>query len=801
MTLTLASGLTPGPGDRLLITLQQGTGLLTPQAPRGFDERDEPYPVQVTFLDGSEDGPLPPYRAQEHHFIAVRNPVSSTVPGATVRVELHTRAESALHGNEDIVVDFAGPTADTSFTLPESIDEKNVTVDWAGKSPKIATTVLVQGGKVIITVPQDDNEPTEITGNYVIAFKERAKIRNPLAAGNRIISVYPASRPHQVHEIIAVIRRTTTTDPPKGPRGRPLTLEGKGYADGTVTIFDGDDENIGAGEMLGFANTEKGAFTLELTARGKPGSPHYRIWTLDGNGVYHSVDFPIESAMSFDPERVRSGEDLAVTVIDWQQEHPALAAVTIGGETAYAATAVEYENCFDIAEQDRRAPDQAGILTVRLQVPTTLPPGRRNVAVFGPAHLRMVTRNGATSQKPHCLALAGDGTKGDPVSTPKGELIVAVSHDPVASRPIEIVGRALRVVPRTGVRGQRVTIIGSGIDRLTGKGRDIRQISIGGTDVPEDPAGFEVPAKGEYALDVTVPADALTGTNEVRVQGTNGNVAHGTIIVAPATLEVTPGGGRQGAPFTVHGTGFVADRLISLYYGDGGDLRNGEELLKVLIADRKGAFTAEAAVPWTAELGVRYIVTAVADTGGDLADGPVRASHNHTVSAGRVAADADTACPGDTVTVTGQNLPPFSIVNRITLGGVQLSTAGTVHTDKDGNFNAEVRVPHLEQGNQTMQILVANTVYVDVIEIVGAPLSGPPQRVFKDLIRSGLLDRAWHYDNAGMKWSFYDPDPALAGFIDMRHVASGTIIILKVTQEIHFQGELLYPGWNFVLMK
>ena len=786
----------------LVITIKSGTNILAPEEPSGFDEKDEPYPVAVTFVDNHEDG-LPDAAARQHHFVAVRNPVSSTIPGEGVRVDLHTHAYSPVHGNEEVVVDFSGPTEDTSFTVPESIDPNHVTIAWKGQSPTQAAGVVVQGRKVIVTVPVIDDEPTEIAGDYSITFKERAKIENPRAAGNRIIAVYPLARPGDVDEIIAVIRRTTTADPPRGPRGSAFTLEGKGYADGTVTVFDGENEIIDAGEMLGFANTEKGAFTLELTARGDPGTSHYAIRTLDGNGVYHSVDFPIESAMSFDPERVRSGQELGITVRDWEREHPALAAITIGGIIAYEATAVEYEDCFELAEEGLHTRDQTGTISLRLRVPARLPPGRQNVAAFGPDHVSIL-EDGSPPAKPHCSHLDegdDDETRGSPIGGGNGVLTVTVSHDPVASKPVEVVGRALRVLPRTAARGQKVTIIGSGIDRMEEDGRDIGQISIGGTVVAEDPSDFEVPANGEYALDVTIPDDALDGTNEVRVVGKDLSIAHGTIVVESPELKVTPGGGRHGASFTVDGRGFVAQGLISVYYGDGGDLASGEELLKVLIADRKGAFTTDATVPLDAELGARYIVTAVAKTGGDRSGGPVRASDNHTVSAGRVGADAETACPGDTLTVTGQNLPPFATVTWITLGGVQLSPGSRVHTDKAGAFTADARVPHLEAGNQTLQVLVAETVFVDVVEIVGPPLTGPPARVFKELIRAGVLERVWHFENSTQTWSFFDPDPMFAGFNDLPEVRTDDILFIRLTDPRRFRGESLAAGWNAIRLQ
>ena len=173
--------------------MKKGTGILPPETPRGFDDKDEPYPITVTFVATNEN--LPRVNAAQYHFVAVRNPVSSTIPGEQTRVTLHSHARTPIHGNEDIVADFSGPTPDTSFTIPDSIDERNVTIAWEGQSATQAAGVLVQASRVIVTVPVINDRPTRIEGDYTITFKERAKIKNPKAAGNRIITVYPSARP------------------------------------------------------------------------------------------------------------------------------------------------------------------------------------------------------------------------------------------------------------------------------------------------------------------------------------------------------------------------------------------------------------------------------------------------------------------------------------------------------------------------------------------------------------------------------------------------------------------------------
>ena len=790
-----------GAGTHLLIVIAQGTGILAPRIPMGFEEQDtcgDAYEVEITLVDtGSADGTgrVP---VVDENCVVVRNPVSSTVPGEAVRVELHTHSNDEIHSNEEIVVDFSGPTDDASFNVPETIDQKNVQIGHGGRTHN-PSSVVVQGKRVVLTVPADGSDSLEIQGDYTITFNQSAGIKNPLTSGNRIISVSSLAHGEDVDEITAVIRRTTTVDPEEGTRGSTFTLEGRGYADGTVTVFDGDDEIIDAGELLGSVNTTRGSFDLDLTARGDQGRPTYQIWTLDSNGVPHHVDFLIRSAMSFEPDRVSAGSGLKISVRDWDGTITGLAAVSVGGRTAFAAETVQFGSCYDFESGPRglRRPDGDGVVTLEVLVPPGVPSGLQTVSVFGPEHVLLPRSDSAPGQIRHCADLGADESRGARVGDAVRKVEISDRHNPVASRTIEVTGRSLRVFPDSAARGQRITIVGSGIDRISGNGRDIEQVSIGGWEVDENPDRFEVPADGDFALTVTVPENAADGPNEVRVQGRDGTVAHGTITVPAPALTVRPEAGRRGSSVSVEGTGFIAGGLVSLFYGDGGDLASGDEHVDAVLADRKGSFTASITVPVDARLGTRHTVTALARTGGSD-EVPVRAGASHSVPSGTLSAVQDTACPGDTLTILGENLPPFALVRSVRVGGVDVTPAPNPATDENGSFRAEVTVPHLEPGNQSVSVRVSNTVLVDVVEIVDTPLTGPPALVFKELIRAGVLGRVWHFQSSTQTWSFFDPDPMFAGFNNLNEVGTEDILWVHLNRGHDFQGETLASGWNAV---
>ena len=286
-----------GADEHLVITIESDNGITAPETPRGFDDPDHPdsidegYPVIISFHDAGAPA-VSPVIATDTNILVVKNPVSSTVPGAKrVQVTLVTNTRAQLSSSDEITVDFSGPSTDSEFVIPSSMGTTTVRIYPEGLEGEYfnPSSILVQGERVTLTIPSTTPtgraEPL-ITGgsDYAIQFLPGARIGNPYAAGNPKVKVSSSVDRETEDEITAVIRRTTTIDPLVGPRGTEFTLTGKGYSEGTVTIFhdanyDEDDDykaKIDPGETLASVDTVRGEFTIRLTVRGKPGVLVYR---------------------------------------------------------------------------------------------------------------------------------------------------------------------------------------------------------------------------------------------------------------------------------------------------------------------------------------------------------------------------------------------------------------------------------------------------------------------------------------------------------------------------------------------
>ena len=779
-----------GPDEHLEITIESGSGITAPETPKGFDNPNDGYDVAITFVDTG--GTLSV--AADTNILVVKNPVSSTVPNTRVRIELVTHAEALISGSEEIAVDFSGPSADSEFNVPSTITNTRITIRTADPEDKSKSVtfnpsdVLVQRSRVNLTVPEDKAVQQ---GDYTISFSQLANISTPFAAGNRIITVSSFTPGDQPDEITAVIKRTTTVSPLEGPRGSQFTLQGKGYAAGTVTVFDGNDRTIDHGETLASVKTSRGSFTARLEARGELGEPKYKVWTRDSNGAIDSAEFEIRSSLSFQPATVGVGDRLKITITDWEDDHQEVAAVRIGGVDAFTATPVEYANCLDYP--NAYFADDSGVVSFEVTVPRGVPPGDQTVAIYGHERLDHYYDDGSLIADKKACADLDDGTaKGNPT----GRMVTTrLMDDPKAlvQKTVEIDTRSLPLSQSEAVRGQKFTITGSGFTKNTRGQKDIEKVTVNGEDVVEDLSRFEVGTNGHVAVTITVPLHVRNGDNEVRVIGHDGTLGQATLTVPEPSLALTPAEGRRGSAVRATGSGFIANHLFRLTYGD--------VLVAADLADAKGNISLSFDIPLTARMGAVNKVTGVAEYTDEGKKKEVRAEADHTLPSGGITVTPDSALPGDTVTIRGENLPAFALVRPVRIGERDVTPVPNPSADSDGAFEIEVMVPPMELGEQMVRVEASGVILTQIIEIVEPPLSGPTWDVFRELTWGNALVRIWQIEPRDQSWTFFDPAPGLADFNTLTEVKSGDFVYINLNRPARFQGDTLAAGWNIVLLR
>ena len=808
LTLTLPANndLADVAGEFLRIRIEKGTGILTPETPSGFDEESEGYLVGITFLGnpGTADDVL----TKDRNIVVVRNPVNSTVPGATVRLELESYANVEIGSNEEIVLDFSGPSEDASFDIPTTIDKTRFKIRSAETFDP--ADVLVQRDRVTLTVPEDK----VVTGmhDFSISISQLARIKNPIAAGNRVITISSFVPHYERDEIRAVIRRTTTVSPSEGPRGSQFTLEGKGHAQGTVTVFEADaDENeqtalIEAGETLASVKTVRGSFRVTLTAGGEPGEQIYKVWTRDSNGAIDSAAFNIRSAMSFEPSTVGIGDAFKITIVDWEDDEdrpghrPEVAAVHIGGVQAYVATPFERDGCLDY-EGLHFADPKTRIVPFEVKVPKDVPPGEQTVSVFDHEELEHYDSDGRLVSNLQPCDELGQQTSG--LNAGKFDFTAKVRRDPKAlvEKTVEVVTKSLTVTPSTAVRGQKVTITSTEFTERAGSDDcpntsfqgDICSITVNGEDVPEDPSRFEVSHNGDFSATVTVPLGAHSGENEVRVLGADGSLGTGSLTVPEPAITLDSPEGQRGSEVVVTGSGFVANAIVQVTYGGADEYVGFEQ------TDSRGNFELSFPVPLTAAIGRTQKVTAVMQGQGQ--EGPFTAEADHTPPAAAITTSPDLVIAGDVLTVHGENFPPFAQVRPVEFAGRLVTSLQNASTSRTGAFEMEIRVFPVELGNQTLRVEVSGVVVTHIVEIGSPPLSGPPARVFAELVGAGVLERVWYLDRPTQEWFFYDPDQSFSEFSNLTEVKRSEVYYIQLSAPHRFQGESLVAGLNAIAIR
>ena len=544
-------------------------------------------------------------------------------------------------------------------------------------------------------------------------------------------------------EITAVIRRTTTIDPEEGPRGAEFTLEGKGYQQGTVTIYEdkNKDEKIDAGETLTSVKTSRGAFSVTLTALGEYGDPTYRVRTRDSYGADDSASFTIRSSIAFEPASVNVGANLRITIFDWEDDHHEVVAVRIAGQPAHLpASVMEFDSCFDYTGVYR--PNSVRTVFMEVTVPKGVPPGEQTVSVYDHEqldHFYGEDMDVPDPDKGPCADLSDGEVRGSAT----GRVVTAElkkEPNPIVTATIEIEAEGLVLSPSTAARGQKVTIVGSGFTRSRVGQDDFKSVTIDGNEAEGTLSRFEVGTNGGFALTTRVPLEVRNGEIEVRVVGWDETVAQTFLTIPVAELTLDPEGSGRGSEVAVNGTGFIAGRAVRLHYGDGVDLGTDDAIVGVAMADAQGSIATSFTVPYSATVGRTHRVTAVALPGVDSLLFTIEAEAGHTAMDANVSTAPVSVSSGDIVKVNGRNFPAFTLVAHLELGGVGVVPRWETTTDKTGSFEAEVLVPQLELGDQVLRVQVGLEIAIHVIEIVDPPLSGPTSQVFKMLIRVG---RTW----------------------------------------------------------
>ncbi|MCY4560637.1 MAG: Ig-like domain-containing protein [Chloroflexi bacterium] len=281
----------------------------------------------------------------------------------------------------------------------------------------------------------------------------------------------------------------------------------------------------------------------------------------------------------------------------------------------------------------------------------------------------------------------------------------------------------------------------------------------------------------------------IPGIHELEFEDDNGFSASVSLTIDEPTITVTPDIAGPRDYITITGENWPVDNLDNTLnspvtvcvedYGSG-ETCNGRSY--PVYADAVGRFTVEhrvhrrVAIPDTVQLKATY--RDVAKIG------------SFAVPASTVEVTPSEAQPGDTLSLSATNMPVYTKVEYVEVGGTRQIHEG-VNTDRDGNVQVdEVLVPGLDPGVYSVVIAVGErdnrTIAIGEVNVLaessaaGAPaaLPGAVENLGDSLVA------IFHFDDVGKNWSFYDPRPEFADLNTLTEMVNGEAYWILVSETV-----------------
>ena len=658
-------------------------------------------------------------------------------PGAAIGMELTFRLDASATAFDEITISLE------DFGLPASIAERSVSVR-VGASGDAAGAVDVDGDNIVVELPDLNGDDAELGidagSDITIVIRKNAGITAPTAAGEYMVKVAYNDQTPAVELGTVNISRTVTVDPEKGGSGTEITVTGKAFADGTGTLSSAPtltdtptslkDVTVKDGE---FETTVAAKDLKKATANGES-----LIIFRDSDGKKADATFTVTGTTTLGSDSVGKGKLLEISIADWIQAEPAM--VRIDGVPL--VTKNEHGNDADVTLDDDKA------ATFYVYVTSEVGLGTKTVVLFdgvGPGAARL------------------------------------------DSASVEVTALALNVSPSTAVAGQEITVEGTGFSSDV----QLDTLSVGGIGQPElsnrnDVSEYDVLSGGRIVITFDVPDGVTDGSKTIRVTDEDGRVGEVALMVRKPTITLNPITSRRATTVSVSGTGFPANKNITVDFGTETGIATGR-------TDNTGNFSASFVVPSDANIGGEVEVKA--SFGDDYS-----AEATHTVPDKGITVTPEVARSGDAVDIVGTGFPRYADVEaKIGDGPFRATTA---RTDNVGDFNVSVIIPGIDSGTHVIQVKAGGSIATWVITVPDAAVirTRPSGDVFADLIASNNLTVVWHFDNGTKAWSFYDPRPEVAAAVDLNEVTSGDNVWIQVVADQMFQGEMLTAGWNLVTL-
>ncbi len=209
--------------------------------------------------------------------------------------------------------------------------------------------------------------------------------------------------------------------------------------------------------------------------------------------------------------------------------------------------------------------------------------------------------------------------------------------------------------------------------------------------------------------------------------------------------------------------------------------------------DSTGRFRYEYQLRASIKIGEEHDVTVTYEDGRD----DIEEETTFNVTEAELSIMPAAAAPGQTISVGVQGMPPYSLIDEITVGRVNMLGNQSITTNRDGDATvSNLIVPFLDPGHYPVTVKVDTETRVSQLEVlaeaavpgVAAELPG----AVSDL--GDNLDAIFHFNNTSKEWTFYDPRPEFADLNTLNELHGGQpywVLVKDSQEDVDWNGRLV----------
>ena len=273
----------------------------------------------------------------------------------------------------------------------------------------------------------------------------------------------------------------------------------------------------------------------------------------------------------------------------------------------------------------------------------------------------------------------------------------------------------------------------------------------------------------------------IPGTHELSVEDTSNYTSSANLTIEEPSISVTPDVAGPRDYITVTGENWPVENLD-----------NTLNLPVVVLIDDFG--TGGRSYPVYADAVGRFSVEhRVHRRVAIPSDVQVKATYQDVAKIGSFSVPASTidvtpgeGQPGDMVTLSSGNMPVYTEVDYIEIGGTTYDDPG-VNTDRDGNVTVEsVLIPGLDPGVYSVVMNVDGTIAIGEVNVLAeSSAAGAPSELPGAVENLGdSLVAIFHFDDVGKTWSFHDPRPEFADLNTLTEMVNGEAYWILVSESV-----------------